>query len=106
MMGIWGRKKRRYREKRWCMKGKYVVKEGRDKVRRDREIVKREKINFARRKRYNVKKVIVFPVPSRDVTNQTLPGGEKFNYSRAGRVWLLTFQLGTGKSLTFSHSVW
>jgi hypothetical protein len=25
---------------------------------------------------YTVKKVIVFPVPSRDVTNQTLPGQE------------------------------
>jgi hypothetical protein len=26
--------------------------------------------------RYTVKKVLVFPVPSRDVTNQTLPGRE------------------------------
>jgi hypothetical protein len=25
---------------------------------------------------YTVKKVIIFPVPSRDVTNQTLPGRE------------------------------
>ena len=30
-------------------------------------------------------KTIIFPVPSRDVTNQTLPGREKFNYSRPGR---------------------
>jgi hypothetical protein len=105
MMGIW-RGKKEGGEQRWCMEVKYVLKEGRDKVRRDREIVKREKINIARRKRYTVKKVIVFPVPRRDVTNQTLPGREKFNYSRAGRVWLLTFRLGTGKSLTFFHSAW
>jgi hypothetical protein len=29
---------------------------------------------------------IVFPVPSRDVTNQTLPGRKKLNYFRSGRV--------------------
>ncbi len=28
---------------------------------------------------YTVKKVIVFPVPSRDVTHQTLPGQELIN---------------------------
>jgi hypothetical protein len=54
---------------------------------------------------YTVKKVIDFPVPSRDVTNQTLPGQEKFNYSRLERVWLVTFRLGTGKSSTFFYSV-
>ncbi len=32
------------------------------------------------------KKVTDFPVPSRDVTIQTLPGWEKLNYSRLGRV--------------------
>ncbi len=48
-----------------------------------------------------VKKVIVFPVPSRDVTNQTLPGRELLTYSRPGRVWLVTTRLGTGKSTTF-----
>jgi hypothetical protein len=32
------------------------------------------------------KKVNDFPVPSRDVTDQTLPGQEKLNYSRPGRV--------------------
>ncbi len=37
-----------------------------------------------------------FPFPSRDVTNQTLPGRESFNYSRPGRVWLVTSWLGTG----------
>ena len=45
------------------------------------------------------------PSPSRDVTNQTLPGWEKFNNSRPGRVWLVTCRLGTGKSLTFFYSV-
>jgi hypothetical protein len=34
---------------------------------------------------YTVKKVIVFPVSSRDVTDQTLPGREYFNYSRPGQ---------------------
>ncbi len=44
------------------------------------------------------KNVSEFPALSRDVTNQTLPGRERMNYSRPGRVWLV---LGTGKSLTF-----
>ncbi len=35
---------------------------------------------------YTVKKVSHFPVPSRDVTDQTLSGREKLNYSRPGRV--------------------
>ncbi len=47
------------------------------------------------------KKVTDFPVPSRDVTNKTLPGGKKFYYSPPGRLWLVTSQLGTGKSVTF-----
>ncbi len=47
------------------------------------------------------KKVIVFPVHSRDVTNQSLPGRELLNYSRPGRVWLVTSPLGTGKTITF-----
>jgi hypothetical protein len=51
-------------------------------------------------------KVSDFPVSSRDVTNQTLPGEEKFNYFRPGRVWLATSRLGTGKWLTFFYSVW
>jgi hypothetical protein len=42
---------------------------------------------------YTVKKVCGFPVPSRDVSNQT-------NYSRSGRVWLVSSPLGTGKSIT------
>ncbi len=52
-----------------------------------------------------VKKFIVFPVPSRDVTNQTLSGREKFNNSRPGRVWLVTSRLGPGKTITFIYSV-
>ncbi len=36
---------------------------------------------------YTVKKVSGFPVPSRDVTYQTLLGREQFNYSQPGRVW-------------------
>ncbi len=37
---------------------------------------------------YTVKKIIVFPVPSRDVAHQTLPSRELLNYSLPGRVWL------------------
>ncbi len=51
------------------------------------------------------KKVSHFPVPSRDVTDQTLPGQEKLNYSRPGRVWLVTSRLGKGKRLTLFYSV-
>ena len=47
-----------------------------------------------------VKKVSDFPVPSRDVTNQTLPGRELLNYSWPQRVWLVTYRLGVGKTLT------
>jgi hypothetical protein len=50
---------------------------------------------------YNVKKVIGFPVPSRDITNQTLPGQELLNFSRTSRVWLVTSRLWRGKSITF-----
>jgi hypothetical protein len=42
---------------------------------------------------HTVKKVIVFPVPSRDVTNQTFPDQELLNYSLPGRVWLVTSRL-------------
>jgi hypothetical protein len=52
-----------------------------------------------------VKKDNDFPVPSRDVTNHTLPGREYWNYSRPSRVWLVTFRLGTGKLLIF-FTVW
>jgi hypothetical protein len=48
-----------------------------------------------------VKKVCNVFVPSRDVTNQTLLGLKKINYSRPGSVSLETFRLGTGKSQTF-----
>ncbi len=53
-----------------------------------------------------VKKVITFPVPSRDVTNEALPCRELLNYSQPGRVWLVTFRLGTGKIITYFYSVW
>jgi hypothetical protein len=33
------------------------------------------------------KKGFRFSLPNRDVTYQTLPGREKLNYSRPGRVW-------------------
>jgi hypothetical protein len=54
--------------------------------------------------KYTVKKVTDFPVPSRDVTNQTLSGREKLKYFRPVRVWLVTSRLGTGKSPTFFYS--
>jgi hypothetical protein len=43
------------------------------------------------RERYTVKKGYPFPVPSRDVTNQTFTGRELFKYFRPGRVWLESF---------------
>jgi hypothetical protein len=52
---------------------------------------------------YTVKKVIVFPVSCRDVTYQTLLDRELLNYSRAGRVWLVTS--GWRNAITFSYSV-
>jgi hypothetical protein len=54
---------------------------------------------------YTVKKFIDFPVPSLDVTDQTLPGREKLNYSRPLRVWLVTPRLGTGKNRNLFYSV-
>ncbi len=54
---------------------------------------------------YTVKKIIDFPVPCRDVNNQTLRGWEKLKNSRPGRVWLVTFRLGKGKPQTFFYSV-
>ncbi len=51
------------------------------------------------------KKVIVFPVPSGDVTNQSLPGQDLLNYSRPGRVWSVTSRLGTGKTIIIFYSV-
>jgi hypothetical protein len=40
-----------------------------------------------------------FPVPSRNVTNQTLPGREYLNYSPPGRVWLVTSLAGWGREV-------
>ncbi len=55
-----------------------------------------------RRHKLHCKKVIHFPVPSRDVTDQSLPGREKCNYSRPGRE---TSRLGTGNQQTLFYSV-
>jgi hypothetical protein len=46
------------------------------------------------------KKFLVFPVPSRDVTNQTPPGRELLNYSQPGKVWLVTSRLHRKKSFS------
>jgi hypothetical protein len=54
---------------------------------------------------YTVKKVNNFPVPSRDVTDKTLPGRKLLNYSRPGRVWSVTSRLGTGKWQASFYSV-
>jgi hypothetical protein len=48
-----------------------------------------------------LKKTSDIPVPSRDVTYQTLSGRESFKYYRPGIVWYVTSRLGTGMSLTF-----
>jgi hypothetical protein len=45
---------------------------------------------------YTVKKVIIFPGPSQDATNQALPGRELLNYFRPGRVWLVSGILAEG----------
>ncbi len=53
-----------------------------------------------------VKKVSDFTVPSRDVTNQTLPRSGiiymKYSNSQPG---LVTSRLGTGKPVTFFYNV-
>jgi hypothetical protein len=51
------------------------------------------------------KEVSDIPVHSRDVTYQTFPGREKFNYSRPGRVWQVTSRLGTEMSLASFYVV-
>jgi hypothetical protein len=58
-------------------------------------------VQYSAQGKYTVKNVSHFPIPSRDVTNQTLPSRELLNYSRLGRVWLVTSRLVMGKSLTF-----
>jgi hypothetical protein len=56
---------------------------------------------------YTVKKVSGFPVPSQDVTNQTLPSREQFNYNYIliipgkGEFLLVTSWLGTENPQTF-----
>ncbi len=51
------------------------------------------------------KKVIDYPVPSREATKQIPLDGNKFNYPHPGRVWLVTSRLGMGKLITFFYSV-
>jgi hypothetical protein len=51
---------------------------------------------------YTVKRLAVFLSPA---TNQTLPGGEQFNYSLPWRVWLVASRLGAGKQQNLFYSV-
>jgi hypothetical protein len=37
--------------------------------------------------------------------NLIVPGREKFNYSRPGKIWSVTSRLGTEKLITFFYSV-
>jgi hypothetical protein len=46
---------------------------------------------------------MIFPSPAG--MSLTLSRREQFNYSRPGRVWLVTSRLGTGKSINFFYSV-
>ncbi len=49
--------------------------------------IRRESAQLSIKAIHCKKKVNDLPVPSRDVTNQTLSGQEKLNYSPPGRVW-------------------
>jgi hypothetical protein len=51
------------------------------------------------------KRLAIFPSPAGMSLAKLSLGGNDLNYSRPGRVWSLTSQLGTGKRLTFSYSV-
>ncbi len=55
-----------------------------------------------------LKKITVFPVPGRDVINETLPGRELLNYSRPGRVWSVTSRPETRitKNFFLQCTVW
>jgi hypothetical protein len=53
-----------------------------------------------------VKKGMQFSRPKPGCHLPNSPYSQKyFNYSRPGRVWLVTSRLGTGKSFTFFYSV-
>jgi hypothetical protein len=59
------------------------------------QLVLQKKMNYTVKKGYRFSR----PHPSRGLTNQsyqTLPGGQQFNYSLSGKVWLVTSCLGTG----------
>ncbi len=73
----------------WGEGGKETIEEGIFRIStflyRDKEIIGAGYVeSFSA---YTVKKVRNIPVPSRDVTYQTLNGQEKLNYSRLERVW-------------------
>ncbi len=51
---------------------------------------------------HSEKKFIVFPVPSRDVTNQTLPGQELLNYSQPE--FSFDIPAGDWETITFFYS--
>jgi hypothetical protein len=65
------------------------------------QLVIQKKMNYTVKKGYQLS----CPHPSRDVTNQTLPGWEQFKYSLSGKVWSVTSHLGTEKSVNFFYSV-
>ncbi len=50
------------------------------------------------------KRLATFPSPAGMSLTKTLPGQESLNYSRPGRVWLVTSRLRMGMSLTFFNS--
>ncbi len=51
------------------------------------------------------KESAIFPSPAGMSLTKLSLGGKKLNYSRPGRVWSVTSQLGTGKRLTLFYSV-
>ncbi len=52
------------------------------------------------------KRLAIFPSSaSMSLTKLSMAGYNLIDYSRPGRVWLVTSRLGTGKSLTYFYSV-
>ncbi len=51
------------------------------------------------------KELAIFPSPAGMSLTKLSLGGKKLNYSRPGRVWSVTSQLGTGKRPTLFNSV-
>jgi hypothetical protein len=50
------------------------------------------------------KRLTIFPSPAGMSLSKLYPGLEKLNYSRPGRDWLVTSQLGMGKWQTFFYT--